>query len=323
MPRNEERVLLSILKRYANARGLRIHTRSQDWIVVLTGPTGPHYVWGYDLGINSATTARLIADKAATFDVLTDHGLPAIEHRLFLEPYRQQFVGSDGTWTAILACHADFGKDSVVKPNEGTSGADVKRVQTMDALEAAVHSMFARGQNVALSPFQDFGAEVRVYVASGAPVLMYRKERPTLIGDGVRTIAELALARADEPAIRAAIAAGLERIDLASVPSQGTVVPVTWKHNLSLGSRLVTLAPSDHPALTSLAVRAAWAVGAQLAAVDIVETQDGSKVLEVNNGAMFETAVRSGDLTFEVAYQICANALDQTLRSKACRQERE
>lgn len=313
MTRNDDRVLLRALRRYAEIRGLAIRTHSHDWIVELTTPAGPHFVWGYDLGVNSATTARLITDKAATAEVLTAHDVPAVAHRLFLDPHRQPFIGEDGTWQRILDCHAAHDGDSVVKANEGTSGVDVHRVRSLDALEAAVHAVFARGQNVAIAPFLDISAEVRAYVASGHPVLMYRKDRPSVVGDGGRTVAKLCLAQADEPGVRAALAAGLRTVDPAYVPAAGETVALTWKHNLGLGSRLTRLHPDAQPQLAALAQAAARAVGARLVAVDVVEHDGRWQVLEMNNGAMFESAVGAGDLSFEAVCTVYRDALDRAL----------
>lgn len=313
MTRNADRVLLRAMRRYAEDRGLPLRSHSHDWIIELATPAGPHFVWGYDLGVNSATTARLITDKAATYDVLTARGVPAVAHRLFLDPHRQPFIGEDGTWQRLLDCHAAHGGDSVVKANEGTSGVDVHRVRSLDALEAAVHAVFARGQNVAIAPFLALSAEVRVCIASGEPVLMYRKDRPMVIGDGSRTVAQLCLAQADRPGVRAALAAGLGAVDLAGVPAAGEAVALTWKHNLGLGSRLTRLDPAAQPRLIALAQAAAGAVGARLVAVDIVEQAGRWQVLEMNNGAMFENAVKAGDLTFEAVYAVYRDALDRAL----------
>lgn len=57
-----------------------------------------------------------------------------------------------------------------------------------------------------------------------------------------------------------------------------------WRHNLSLGAVPVVIDAHKFPDMISLARRAMLVLGLHIGAVDIFDTVDGLKVLEVNNG---------------------------------------
>src|SRR5260370_14726422 len=82
----------------------------------------------------------------------------------------------------------------VVKPNEGTSGKSVFWVSTRPRLERAVAEIFSSHLTLAVSPFVEIEDEVRVIVIDELAVVVYRKNRPYVVGDGKRSLLELAVA---------------------------------------------------------------------------------------------------------------------------------
>ncbi|MCC6155589.1 MAG: hypothetical protein IT367_17600 [Candidatus Hydrogenedentes bacterium] len=82
--------------------------------------------------------------------------------------------------------------------------------------------------------------------------------------------------------------------DLTRVPEPGEIVPVNWRHNLGQGAvpQVIDESAPEYMEITSLAIQAAASLGVALASVDIVATQDGYKVLEMNSGIMMESLVR-------------------------------
>ncbi len=82
-----------------------------------------------------------------------------------------------------------------------------------------------------------------------------------------------------------------------------------WRTNVARGA--VTTACELHDGLADLAVRAARAVGAQIAGVDVVEDPDGRLlVLEVNSGVEFAGLQRALGDRFDVAAEIVELALN-------------
>ena len=141
---NSKRLLVDSVRRYCERRHIELLSHSHDWILQLRTPRCSHLIYGYDLGANSATAAKVANDKSATYDVLAANGIRAIEHRVFLHPRLLDFVASEGNWRAMLHAFEAFGRNAVIKDNEGTGGMEVFRVRTVKELEQQVHGLFQR-----------------------------------------------------------------------------------------------------------------------------------------------------------------------------------
>lgn len=176
-PANAERLVVSAVRRSADARGFTFEAFSHGWILRLTDGERRQHVFGYHFDLNGVAAARIAGDKAATSSLLTDAGVPAVEHRLFLSPAMSGYVGLDGNWEAMLAYAVDNDWDIVAKTNAGTGGAHVHRVGTRAELEATVGTLFTHHYALALSPYVEADSEHRVVVLDGEAQLVYEKVR--------------------------------------------------------------------------------------------------------------------------------------------------
>ncbi len=172
-----ERNLVDVLKCYGARHGIAVELLAHDWIAVMSRGAQRHLVFGYDLGLNSASAAKIANDKGATYQVLTAAGLAAVEHRVFLHPRFLDFLPVDGNWPNLLAAFEAFNRDAVIKDNEGTGGMEVFRVRSQTELEQRAHQLMQIARSVALAPFLAIEAEQRFVMLEGDCVLAYAKER--------------------------------------------------------------------------------------------------------------------------------------------------
>lgn len=172
-----ERKLVDVLKRYGARHGIAVELLSHDWIAVLRRGAQRHLVFGYDLGLNGAAAAKIANDKSATYAVLNAAGIAAVEHRAFLHPRFLDFLPVDGNWPGLLAAFQAFGRDAVIKDNEGTGGMEVFRVRSQTELEQCAHQLMQISRGIALSPYLTIEAEQRFVMLEGECVLAYAKER--------------------------------------------------------------------------------------------------------------------------------------------------
>ncbi|MGC2779379.1 MAG: RimK-like protein, partial [Bradyrhizobium sp.] len=189
---NHPHLQLAAISRYCSERGIALDVREDGWLLVLHHPARRHLIFGYDLGLNGAVAHRLACDKAATATLLMASGVPAIPHAFFLAPVPTS--RTEPPWTPMLELLEAHPRGVVVKPNEGTSGRSVTRVATRDELKRAAGAIFDIGANVTISPFVEIEDEVRVVQLDEAPLIVYRKQRPSVTGDGEQSLQELALA---------------------------------------------------------------------------------------------------------------------------------
>lgn len=299
-PANAQRVLLDSLRAICGARALTLVEHCDGWVLTLERGARRTHVFGYDFALNTATAQLIAKDKAATSALLLSAGVPAIPHELHHHPGMAAYVSAAGSWRALGDSFERYGRDVVCKRNEGTGGADVLRVRSERELSAAVQQLFARTRSLCISPFVPITREVRVLVLRGRPLLVYEKLRPAVVGDGERTVLDLALARvqqAPSPADEAALvlAALAAEVDPRAVPAIGEEIVLNFRHNLGQGSTPRDLRAHDPStaAGVALAARAADAIGISLASVDLVEDLGGNlAVLEINSGIMMESYAR-------------------------------
>ena len=160
--------------------------------------------FGYDLGLNSAVAHRIANDKAATSEVLQASDIPCIPHTLFLNPALYEYVPPQRSWERMLRLIKDHPAGLVVKPNDGTSGKSVCKVLTESDLELAAHRIFASNQSLAISPYVEISKRSGWSCSMISPLWLTASSRPSIVGDGKRSVLELALAgtagRKAEPA---------------------------------------------------------------------------------------------------------------------------
>lgn len=296
---NANRALVGIVREICAAHDIRLSAFSGDWVFCLQKQGHTTYIMGYDFGVNSATAKMICKDKAATSDLLAFHSVPHVEHRIFHGPQMVGYLPSEGNWRPMLAYFEDCGRDIVCKPNEGTGGRGVYRARNPFELEAAVMQVFSKSRSLCLSPFEHILGEYRVAVFEGHIHFVYLKMRPTLVGDGIRSVKRLLLDHMAEARMSREDIAGWQAIpemdmDFNYVPSCEETVPINWRHNLGQGAapKAIHEADQSYEEIVSLAIRATEVLGVALASVDIVATHKGPKVLEINSGIMMESLVQ-------------------------------
>ena len=191
---NSQRTFVAALRKYCANHGVEVEIRSEGWLIVMRRAARRHFAFGYDLGLNSAVAHRIANDKAATSEVLQICGIPCVPHTLFLSPEMSEYVPPRRSWEAMIALLKENPDGIVVKPNEGTSGESVFKVLSVPELEVAAYKIFSSNLGLAISPYLDIASEVRVILIDDHPLVIYSKDRPSIIGDGKHSLLELALA---------------------------------------------------------------------------------------------------------------------------------
>ncbi|OAF17132.1 ATP-grasp domain-containing protein [Bradyrhizobium neotropicale] len=283
-----ERIFVQAIRRYCANHGITVDVRSGGWLIAMRRGERRHFAFGYDIGLNSAIAHRLANDKSATAEVLSLSGVPCIAHRLFLNPSLGEHVVETGWREAMLALLAQNPRGVVVKPNEGTSGRSVFWVTSPDQLDRAVSEVFASSLGLVISPYVEIEQEIRVILLDRTPLVVYRKERPSVVGDGVHSVRDLARATGQEEQLNQLDAAALD-----AVAPRGERRVLTWRHNLDAGAQPVLVNDDEvRAACVKLAIDAASAIGIAFASVDVVRVDGAWRVLEINSGVMMEALAK-------------------------------
>ena len=139
-----------------------VRSFSGDWVLELKKDEMTRYVFGYKFGLNDAVSASIAQDKVAAYQVMSAHGVDAVEHYL-IRP-------SDGSsWERL-----PLGGDMIIKPLTGTGGRGVERCRNVAIARQKVEE--SKQDAWAVSPFYDIEREVRFIILDEDVLLMYEKQ---------------------------------------------------------------------------------------------------------------------------------------------------
>ncbi len=262
-----------IIRELTEELGIETETYSNDWGFRLKKDGKTRYLVGYHFPLNRSSAKELCQDKSLTYDALRSAGIPAVPH-VFVPSVNAGGDPDLEKWRPFLEELIETTGYAVVKDNYGTGGNRVFRYDNADEAIAKIAELHKMIYGAAVSPWQEIREEYRVTMLMGEPQLVIRKERRSKI-----------------------------------LPD-GTKQYVEWRHNLGLGAVAYRVTdPEILEKVEEMAARAAEAVDMRFASVDIIDTKEGLRVLEINAGVMMEHFAGQDEESFETAKAIYRKAL--------------
>lgn len=278
------RLPLTILTKAAQQLGLVVENSDEVSQAVLRVSDGTrHFFAGlgkigmYPLNLHFA--AALANDKAWTYQVLTQAGFktPRGEHFFLSDTWKAyQPIGRDVNAACVYA--ATLGYPVFVKPNDGSSGVLAELIPDESVLQAHLQQVVGVSQ-VALVQEYINQPEHRLFVIDGRVEFMYQRTKPIVVGDGVKTIAELLAdlnsqilitshqIKLDSPFIKSE----LQRLNLHldSVLSVGQHLVVAAHANLATGGAMTELTETIPTWLHDWAAGVTQSLGLRVAGIDV------------------------------------------------------
>jgi glutathione synthase/RimK-type ligase-like ATP-grasp enzyme len=253
--------------------------------------------------LNSAASYSLARDKAFANAALAAAGVPIIASKLFFVTDRRKAHRAPGRELAdarAFAARAQY--PLFCKPNSGARGELAELIADAAAFEDYLGRAAALYEAILAQPFVA-GREYRVCALEGAALFAYAKRAPTLVGDGVASIATLyqrhvrALATATTPAPLSNARFVDARGAFAQsdhVPAFGEELHIAGRANRAAGGAAEGFTTEPPARLAALALRCADALRLGLAGVDLFDVSPARDlsdlvVIEVNASPAFET----------------------------------
>ncbi len=301
--------MVKIIKEICTEEGISLMRFSYDWILRLNANNREMYIIGYKFPNNNSAIEHICNDKAALSDILSSHKLPHIEHTFFPAPSRNGCDEPQGIWNKLEEMLNQYGR-IVCKPNIGSGGRNVYKVSSQKELEVAVFNIFSKTNTMAVSPYRDVRAEYRIIIVNFNVEVIYEKIRPMVIGNGKNTIHDLMRL--------GSINNGTEidkEIDTTFIPALNEEITLSWRHNLGNGA--IPKLVKDivlREKLTALALSCALALDINFASIDIIESDYGLEVLEINSGVMMENFAKSTPSNYCIAKNIYRKAIFEYLK---------
>lgn len=300
---------LTQIRRVAQSLGLKV-VEVDAWsaqLIRVDGREGSALFGGGPLcayPINNATAVSIARDKTHTTQVLQASGIRCVKGEyVFLRPDKrgERPKGREREDAAPMA--EELGYPVMVKPNNGSRGRHVFRVENPTQLSAAL-SAIERFDAMARIERCLNGSEFRVLVFDGRVRYAFRKKALAVTGDGQSTLDTLLEAAGLGETARESFSA---HHDLARIPMTGQVVEIPAA-NIAAGGAVdeFTLAVPD--SVTVFAKRVADAMNLRLAGIDVFAptlngVEHGGVVLEVNGNPSLGTAAQRFPAVVDAIWQ--------------------
>lgn len=305
----DTRQLVKIIKEICAENAIDLKSFSYDWILQLSANGRKMFIYGYKFPNNNASIEQICNDKSALSDILTISQIPHVPHHYFMSPNNDQYTGENGDWYRMNELLNKY-KKIVCKANVGSGGRNVFKVDSQKKLEIAVHNIFSKTKSLCIAPYRTIKSEYRVIVVNSNIGVIYSKSRPFVVGNGLDTIERLikndnTLSNIDvDP-----------EIDLSYVPVLQEKVDISWKHNLGQGAKPVIVSDAFlREKLSELALSCVLALDIEFASVDIIESEYGLEILEINSGIMMESLAQSSPDNYIIAKEIYKQAIFSFLK---------
>jgi cyanophycin synthetase len=282
--------------RAAEARGIPTRRLTDGSLVMLGYGSRQRRIWAAETDRTSAIAESIAQDKELTKSLLRAVGVPVPEGR--------PVESAEEAWTAAQ----EIGVPVVVKPRKGNQGRGVSvRLTTREAVMAAYEIAVAQDGEVMVER-QVEGCDFRLLVIGGRLIAAARRECPTVIGDGERTITQLVEIENQDPRRGEDHATSLSKMRLDAIgremlaeqgltvdtiPAKGQVVVLRRNANLSTGGSAVDVTDDVHPLVAERAIDAAAMVGLDVAGIDVI-TSRIDQPLDVTRGAIVEVNAAPG-----------------------------
>ncbi len=318
MNKNSTRNLLKIVKEICQAKNITCSFLSENWIIELAYQGIHKYIFGYNFELNSSTSQMVAQDKCATSIILKKKNVPVVDHQLFMNPKIHPFFDGKGNWEEMMLFLQQNKHKIVCKPTNGTGGNSVSIITNPTDLEITVHDLFKKHRSIALSPFYEIEQEYRVIVLDKEALIIYYKEIPFIVGNGVDTLYQLMSQEFSPEELKKLNSKSSSMNNFFEVLPEGEKFTFHWKHNLGLVAKPIVITPTEtrFNELSKLAVAACAAINIRFASVDIIEVNGAYKVLEINSGVMTESFSRSSETAYNSVKNIYQKAIAKMFEDK-------
>lgn len=292
-----------IIKEICVELDIKYNYLSKDWIIRLEKDGIVKFLAGNKFDLNPHALGLVMDDKYAFYDIVSNLGIPACEHRIFYRPGNGcEYAKGCNSYLDIYRCFDEYDRDVVVKINNGSLGIDVYHVKDKERLKEIVDKLFIKNYSISICPYYKIKNEYRVIVLDKEIKLVYKKIRPVVYGDGVSSINTL-LRRFNSYYFK-------DKNVSEEILDKDMEYVYDWHFNLSKGS----IASMDidkvlRKRLEDIARETASKMGIVFASIDIIEEDNGElRVLEANSGVTIDKAINFIDNGYEVAKNIYKDA---------------
>lgn len=266
-----------IIENICHELNIKLSYTSDKWVKVLEKDNKVRYIQGYKFDLNHHGIGSIIDDKGLFYDICKIKDIPIINHYVIFKDYdKNQILNYFHQNNDIL----------IVKGNIGTCGNEVYKVESKDELFNIIDNLLLSQYSISLCPYYEIKNEYRTIYLNKELRIIYGKEKPFVIGDGISNIKELAIKYNDYYKNH--------MIDSNYIPKNNEKVILNYQFNLSRGAKMfLDIDDELKQRIISLSQDVIKKLDLSFVSVDIIHTVDNKLlIMEANSGIMMDNFIR-------------------------------
>lgn len=285
-----------MIKKIGEELEIHVTLLSDNWTKVLEKGNKIHYITGYIFDLNNHCIGNIMDDKGLFYDLLKYKNIPIIEQCVIFNNYDKD---------KVLSYFNSHNQEVVVKANISNAGKDVYKITNEIELFSVIDRLLLSQFSVSICPYYHIKNEFRVIILNNEVRCIFGKIKPFVVGDGNKTILELAKEYNDYYKKHE------EKIENPNyIPNKDEKVELSFKFNLSSGATTFTdIEDNLKNKIINLALKVTNELNISFASVDIILVDDELLVMETNSGVTLNNYILQNKNGYKIAYNIYKDAI--------------
>lgn len=301
----------NIIKGICEELNIQFTLLSRNWIIMLEKDNKRKYITGYKFDLNTQGTSNIIDDKYALYEVLIKNNIPIIKHSIiYNSDNNNSYAQGYNDYSKVLSFFKKHNNHIVIKSNTGTCGNQVYNITREKDIITVLKNLFVNNYSISICPYYDIENEYRAIVLKNKVLLIYKKIKPVVFGDGTSTIKDLLL-KFNYNYFKDK----LKDNKYDRVLNINEIYEYNWQFNLSKGAKIGEVDSNIKKEITNLALKVATAINLNFGSVDIIKTKDNELfVMEANSGVMMKNYINNEKEGHEMAKIIYKKAIEEMFK---------
>lgn len=278
-----------IMKEISQELDIQISFLSKNWIIMLAKGNQNHFISGYKFDLLPHGLGIVFDDKYALYHVLTNRNIPIIQHHIIYHEDNPYEYAKDCKGLGYLTqLFQRYNHKIVLKTLTGTCGTEVYFVESEEELTQLFSRLISSHNALSVSPYYPITYEFRTIMLKGKAKLLYKKIKPLVIGDGIRTKREL-LMEFNPTYFKTHLIQNAEEI-----LKLGEEYEYDWRFNLAKGAKAsMEIEKEDLIEINKILEKVNELFNHEgFYSIDIIKTTSNQfYVMEINSGVMIENFI--------------------------------
>lgn len=295
-----------IIKEICNELDINYEFLSKDWIIKLSKDEKIRFISGYKFDLLNHARGICFDDKYATYEVLNSIGASTVKHDIIYRATNKNSYANDCKGLEyLIELFNKYKRNIVLKVNNGTCGIDVYHITNINDLKDKYNLLISKNYSLCVCSFYEIENEYSAIILNGEVKLLYKKIKPVVTGDSIKTIKELLMDFNNE------YFKNYDDDNKDDVLPLNETFEYDWKFNLSKGAiSSLDIDYNDKKNIDNIIKLLKPIINDGFCSVDIIKTKDSNfYVMEINSRVMMQNFIKQNENGYMIAKLIYKEAI--------------